>query len=195
MRLKPCLLATARRDSPHRTPETNAPFDPSFVHETTQDPAMTFKPAIWYPIAVVLGVGNVVGVGFAAQAAEPWHAAVHAPDKWSIRQLLSHINDAERLFTFRAFWFARGFDTPLPSFDQDVAAGAAGADERSWQSHVAEFRAVREATLTLFRSLPSEAWDRRGIAGDNPFTVRVLAYIVVGHVTHHTKVLRQRYLP
>lgn len=118
----------------------------------------------------------------------------YAPDKWSIRELVSHVNDTERLFVSRAFWFARGFDSPLPSFDQNIAASAAGADARSWNSHIEEFSAVRTATLTFFDNLPAEAWERRGIASGNPFSVRALAYIAAGHVTHHTKVLRQRYL-
>lgn len=118
----------------------------------------------------------------------------YAADKWSIRQLLSHINDTERLFVARAFWFARGFDTPLPSFDQTVAAAAAGADDRSWASHVEEFRDVRAATLSFFRNLPATAWARRGVASDNPFTVRALAYLAAGHVIHHTTILRERYL-
>jgi hypothetical protein len=118
----------------------------------------------------------------------------YAPDKWSIRQVLSHLNDAERLFVFRAFWFARGFDSPLPSFDQNVAVSAAGAEERSWISHVEEFRAVRAATLTFFQGLPTEAWTQSGVASDNRFTVRALAYIIAGHVTHHLTILRQRYL-
>lgn len=117
----------------------------------------------------------------------------YAPDKWSIREVVGHVNDCERLFMSRAFWFARGFDTPMPSFDQDIAASTAGAHERSWNSHIEEFSAVRAATLTLVDNLPAEAWDRRGIASGNPFTVRALAYIVAGHVTHHMKVLRQRY--
>ncbi|MGH9176005.1 MAG: DinB family protein [Vicinamibacterales bacterium] len=118
----------------------------------------------------------------------------YAPDKWSIRQLLSHINDTERLFVFRAFWFARGFDSPLPSFDQNVAASFAGADERSWDSHVEEFRAVRAATVAFFRGLPEHAWTRRGVASGNPFTVRALAYLAAGHVIHHTTILTTRYL-
>jgi hypothetical protein len=117
----------------------------------------------------------------------------YAPDKWSIREVVGHVNDCERVFMSRAFWFARRFDTPMPSFDQDVAAAAAGAHERSLSSHIEEFSAVRAATLSLFDNLPAEAWDRRGIASGNPFTVRALAYIVAGHVTHHMKVLRQRY--
>lgn len=117
----------------------------------------------------------------------------YAPGKWSIREVLSHLNDGERLFVFRAFWFARGFETPLPSFDQNVAVGAAGANVRPWRSHVEEFRAVREATLTFFETLPNDAWARRGIASDNPFSVRALAYIAAGHVAHHARILREQY--
>jgi len=118
----------------------------------------------------------------------------YAPGKWSIRDVVNHLSDTERLFVFRAFWFARGFESPLPSFDQNVAVSAAGADDRSWPGIVAEFGAVRAATIAFFRALPAPAWARRGIASDNPFTVRALAYLAVGHVTHPTKVLRQRYL-
>lgn len=118
----------------------------------------------------------------------------YAQEKWSIRQVVSHVNDSERVFAFRALWFARRFDSPLPSFDQNTAVSAAGADERPWGSHLDEFRAIRAATLTLFQNLPPDAWMRRGIASGNPFTVRALAYIVAGHVIHHTTILRQRYL-
>jgi hypothetical protein len=117
----------------------------------------------------------------------------YAPDKWSIREVLGHLNDTERLFVFRAFWFARGFDTPLPSFDQNVALAASSAHERSWASHVSEFRTVRWATRTFFQNLPAEAWSRRGIASDNPFTVRALAYMCAGHLIHHMKILQERY--
>jgi DinB superfamily len=118
----------------------------------------------------------------------------YQPDKWSMREVLGHINDTERLFVARAFWFARGFETPLPSFDQNVAVAAAAPDERSWTSHIEEFDAVRGATLSFFRNLPSDAWTRRGIASDNPFTVRALAYLAAGHVVHHMSILRSRYL-
>jgi uncharacterized damage-inducible protein DinB len=117
----------------------------------------------------------------------------YAPEKWSIREVLNHITDTERVLVFRALWFARGFETPLPSFDEKVAASAAGADERSWASHVEEFRTVREATLTFFQSLPADAWARRGVASNNPFTVRALAFIVAGHVVHHLRILAERY--
>jgi len=118
----------------------------------------------------------------------------YAPEKWSIRQALNHVTDTERAFAFRALWFARGFDTPLPSYDQNVAASGAAANEVSWAAHVEEFRQVRLATISLFRNMPAEAWTRSGIASDNRFTVRALAYIIAGHFAHHIKVLRERYL-
>lgn len=118
----------------------------------------------------------------------------YAPDKWSMREVVGHVNDTERLFVSRAFWFARGFDSPLPSFDEKVAASAAGAQDRSWSSHLDEFRAVRAATVAFFRGLPADAWLRRGIASGNPFTVRALAFVTAGHVIHHMTILRERYL-
>jgi hypothetical protein len=118
----------------------------------------------------------------------------YGPDKWSIREVLAHLNDCERLFVFRAFWFARGFESPLPSFDQHIAMAASGADARSWRSHLDEFRQIRASTVAFFDGLPDTAWDRRGIASDNPFTVRALAYMVAGHVIHHVEILRQKYL-
>jgi uncharacterized damage-inducible protein DinB len=118
----------------------------------------------------------------------------YAADKWTIRELLNHINDTERLFVARAFWFARGFDSPLPSFDQHVAVSTAAADTRAWSAHVEEFSTVRAATVSFFENLPSEAWMRQGIASDNPFSVRALAYLAVGHVAHHVAILRALYL-
>lgn len=118
----------------------------------------------------------------------------YAPEKWSIREVVGHLNDTERLFVFRALWFARGFDSALPSFDPDVANAAARADERSWPGLVDEFRAIRESTVSFFRTLPADAWDRRGTASGNPFSVRALAYLTAGHVVHHSRILCERYL-
>lgn len=118
----------------------------------------------------------------------------YAPGKWSMREVLSHLTDCERMFVFRAFWFARKFDTVLPSFDQDVAVAGANADQLPWARHVDEFLQVRQATLPFFRNLSEEAWKRTGIASGNPFTVRALAYIAGGHVDHHVAILRERYL-
>ena len=118
----------------------------------------------------------------------------YAEDKWTLREVVNHCNDTERVFVARAFWFARGFDSPLPSFDQNVAITAGNANAIAWKSHVEEFGAVRAATVSFFRNLPDEAWTRRGIASDNPFTVRALAYLAAGHVAHHMAIVRERYL-
>jgi hypothetical protein len=118
----------------------------------------------------------------------------YAPEKWSIRQLLNHVTDTERAFQFRTLWFARGFAPSLPGFDQDIAASGAGADRVSWAAHVEEFRLVRLSTLALLKNMPEEAWTRTGIASDNRFTVRAMGFIIAGHVAHHLKILRERYL-
>ena len=118
----------------------------------------------------------------------------YAVDKWSVRQVLNHVNDSEQVFVFRALWFARGFDSPLPSFEQDISAAAARADDFSWASHVAAFQGIREATLCFFRNLPAEAWTRSGVASGNVFSVKALAYIVAGHLAHHGAILEERYL-
>ena len=118
----------------------------------------------------------------------------YAADKWTIRQVLNHITDTERAFAFRALWFARGFDSPLPGYDQNIAAAGAQADRIPWSAHIAEFRAVRASSIALFDNMPEEGWSRRGIASGNPFTVRALAYITAGHLAHHVRILRERYL-
>ncbi|MBC8030300.1 MAG: DinB family protein [Pyrinomonadaceae bacterium] len=118
----------------------------------------------------------------------------YGPDKWSMRQLLNHVNDGERIFLFRALWFARGFPNPLPGYEQDIGVAGAGADDVSWSAQVEEFRSVRLATLAFLRNLPADAWLRSGVANDSPATVRAIAYIIAGHVAHHTAILRERYL-
>jgi hypothetical protein len=133
-------------------------------------------------------------IDFLSEISEEQSLHRYAPEKWSMRELLGHVNDTERVFMFRALWFARGFQDPLPSFDQDIGFQAAGSDKVSWASHVDEFRAVRSSTLAFFRNLPSDAWLRSGIASDNSVTVRALAYITAGHVSHHLAILRERYL-
>jgi hypothetical protein len=118
----------------------------------------------------------------------------YEPGKWSIREALGHINDTERVFQFRTFWFARGFEVPLPSFDQDVAAANTDADERTLASLLDEFLAIRRAGLALARALPPEAWMRRGTASGNPFTARAMAFTTAGHAAHHVAIVRERYL-
>ena len=133
-------------------------------------------------------------VAFGATVSEEKSKHRYSPEKWSIRQVLNHVTDTERAFAFRALWFARGFSDPLPSYEQDIAAAGAEADKISWADHVEEFRRVRMATISLFKNLPSDAWRRTGIASNNRFTVRAMAFITAGHVEHHLKVLREKYL-
>ena len=118
----------------------------------------------------------------------------YAPGKWTIRQVLNHVNDGERVFLYRALWFARQFPEPLPSFDQDVGVAGADANNVAWHNLVEEFRNIRVATISFFKNLNEDAWLRTGIASDNPFTVRSLAYIIAGHVAHHQRVIREQYL-
>ncbi len=117
----------------------------------------------------------------------------YAADKWSLRQVLGHIVDSERIFTHRAHWIARGLGGELPGFDQEIAAQHAGSDAVSWSSHVAEFGHLRRSTIALFRGLPSSAWDRQGVASGHRITVHALAFVTVGHLNHHLDIMHKRY--
>ena len=137
-------------------------------------------------------LGDTVALLSSVSEAKSLHR--YAPDKWNIREVAGHINDTERMFTFRALWFARGLEGALPSFDQDVALAGARFETRPLGDHLEEFKVVRAATLHFFRNLPDDAWARRGIASGYSFTVRALAHIAAGHVAHHLRILRERYL-
>lgn len=118
----------------------------------------------------------------------------YEPEKWSIRQVVNHITDTERIFLFRSLWFARALEGSLPSFEQDIAVTNAGADACAWSQLVEEFRLTRLATHMFFSNLPSGCWDRSGIASDKRFTVRAIAFIIAGHLDHHMVILKERYL-
>lgn len=118
----------------------------------------------------------------------------YEPGKWTLREVVGHLSDTERLFEARAMWFARGLEGEMPSFDQNVAIAAANFDSRAWPGLIDELDAVRGATLSLVANLPDDAWNRRGIASGNPFTVRALAWLAAGHVTHHLRIVVDRYL-
>ena len=118
----------------------------------------------------------------------------YEPGKWSVKQLVGHISDGERIFSYRALAFARGDSQPLPGMEQDEWMAGVDFDARTLASLVDEFEAVRSATLHLLRHLSDEAWARRGTASDNEVTVRALAYIIAGHEAHHVRVLKERYL-
>ena len=118
----------------------------------------------------------------------------YAPEKWSMRQTLNHITDFERVFAYRALWFGRGFTGALEGLDDKIAAANAEADRVSWAAHVDEFRNARLASISLYRNLPEEAWDRAGLASGYSISVRALAFLATGHAEHHMALLRERYL-
>ena len=118
----------------------------------------------------------------------------YEPGKWSVKQLVGHIIDAERIFAYRALAIARGDRRPLPGMDQDEYMAGADFDARTLAGLADEFEAVRRSNVLMLRAFTPEAWARRGTASDNEVTVRALAYILAGHEAHHVRVLRERYL-
>lgn len=117
----------------------------------------------------------------------------YAPGKWSIKEVVGHLSDTERVFSYRALRIGRGDPTPLPSFDDQAYVAELDAGNRTVAEMTLEWGEVRRATLALFRNLPSSAWTRRGIAGGQPTSVRAIAYVIGGHVRHHLDVLEARY--
>jgi uncharacterized damage-inducible protein DinB len=118
----------------------------------------------------------------------------YAPGKWSVKQVLCHVLDSERIFAARALCIARGDTQPLPGFDENAYAEQAGADQRSIGDLAEEFDLVRNSTIALYRSLDAQAWQRIGNANGAAVSVRAIAWIVAGHAAHHERVLRERYL-
>jgi uncharacterized damage-inducible protein DinB len=117
----------------------------------------------------------------------------YAEGKWSIREVLGHMIDTERIFAYRALTIARNDRTELPGFEQDDYIPAAQFDRRSWSDLLDEFEAVRRSNVMLFQGLGAEAWARQGVVNRNPMSVRAAAYIIAGHELHHMRVLREKY--
>jgi hypothetical protein len=124
---------------------------------------------------------------------EQWDSR-YAPGKWSMKESLLHLIDTERVMAYRALRFSRGDATELAGFDQDAYVPSSAADQRSPQSLIEEYQAVRNASVQLFKNLPVEAWDKKGKASGHMVTVRALAYIIAGHELHHKIIFRTRYL-
>ena len=117
----------------------------------------------------------------------------YAPGKWSVKELVLHLADTERIMAYRALRIGRGDVTPLPGFDENLYAPASGAGGRTVADLARELADVRQGSLALFRHLPPEAWDRRGTASGFGVSVRALAWIIAGHERHHLAVLAERY--
>jgi hypothetical protein len=119
----------------------------------------------------------------------------YAPEKWTVKEVVGHVSDTERIFAYRALRIARGDATPLSGFEQDDYVRAAAFGDRSLADLAEEFVHVRSATVALFRSLGKDAWVRRGVANKNEVSVRALAFIVAGHELHHRRILEEHYFP
>jgi hypothetical protein len=117
----------------------------------------------------------------------------YAADKWTVRQVVGHVIDAERVFAYRALCIARGETASLPSFDENAYAAAAGHDGYALDELLDEFAAVRHATIALFRHMDGDAWQRVGRVNQPPISTRGLAYIIAGHAQHHAGILVERY--
>jgi hypothetical protein len=145
-------------------------------------------------IVATLG-GQLADTAALLHGLEPSRTTVgYAAGKWSIRDILLHMADTERVMSYRALRIARGDATPLPGFDEATYAPMAGANARSAESLLNELAVTRASTVALFDGLPAEAWDRRGTASGMSVTVRGLAWIIAGHERHHGAVIRERYL-
>lgn len=118
----------------------------------------------------------------------------YAEGKWSIKELVGHVIDGERIFVHRALRFARNDHTELPGFDQDTYVANSNYNNLRLSDITEEFEAVRRSTLAMFRNFDPSAWQRRGIANKNEISVRALAFIIAGHERHHMEILRTRYL-
>jgi hypothetical protein len=117
----------------------------------------------------------------------------YAPGKWSIKEVIGHLSDVERIMAYRALRIARGDATPLPGFDEDAYVPYARSDDRTVGELIEEWVAARQASIALLRNLPADAWTRRGTASNKPVSVRALAFIIAGHEQHHLETLRVRY--
>lgn len=118
----------------------------------------------------------------------------YGPDKWSIREVIGHMADGERIFAYRALRFARADETPLPGFDENTYVANAGFGSRTIDDLMSEFEHLRHATVHMLRGLDEAAMSRRGSANDKEISVRALAFIMAGHERHHLEILRTRYL-
>ncbi|MEP6692768.1 MAG: DinB family protein [Gemmatimonadaceae bacterium] len=118
----------------------------------------------------------------------------YGPDKWSIKEVVGHMADTERIFVYRALCFARRETVALPGFDENAYVANTSFDDRPLADLLGELRAVRAATIAFFKGLTDAELDHRGTANDREYTVRAIAYIVAGHERHHSLILRERYL-
>ena len=160
------------------------------------------SPYHWSYIALVGGQDIVQTAALEGRAAGAFYGSLteeqgglrYAPGKWSIKEVLGHVIDTERILAYRALRIGRGDQTDLPGFEQDDYVASAHSNARAWADLASEFTDVRQGSARLLKSFPDDAWMRRGTANGMEITARALAYIITGHEMHHRKILRERYL-
>jgi hypothetical protein len=179
----PTTSPIPRSTADTRPAETEyAPFSAAYVARV---PEAHVLPVLERQIAEVRAVGRAV-------PAERERFR-YAPEKWSVREVLGHVLDSERVFAYRALCVARGEQAPLPAFDEQLYAATAAYDHHPLPELVEEFATVRAGNLAMLRRLEDDAWSRLGTAAGHPISVRALAFMMAGHVRHHLAVLAERY--
>ncbi|WEK55897.1 MAG: DinB family protein [Candidatus Cohnella colombiensis] len=118
----------------------------------------------------------------------------YGPDKWTLKEVIGHINDCERIMSYRLLRIARGDKTPMQSFDENQYVNAAIFNQLSLTQLIEEFTLIRKATIALIRGITDEAYSRTGTVSDHPMSARALAYVVAGHEKHHMLIIKERYL-
>jgi len=144
------------------------------------------------PVGVLTSQIDVT-TGLLRGLSEPDALKRYAPGKWSVKEVVGHLVDTERIMAYRALRIARGDETPLPGFDEKTYVPPAKFDARPLADLIADFRTVRSATLGLFKSFDADAWRRRGTASGKAISVRALGYMIPGHERHHVEILKARY--
>jgi hypothetical protein len=140
-----------------------------------------------------LGAQRARLLGFLSPLSHKEASFRYAPGKWSVKEMVGHLADAERIFSYRMLRIGRGDATPLPGFEEDDYVRAAESDRRAFPALLDDWAAVRDATVSLVAGMPGDAWVRRGTASGAGISARALLYIILGHVEHHRAVLEERY--
>jgi len=165
------------------TPEEYAPYYEGYINQVSENDIMPLLKSQMDELDVLLD--------HVEPAQETFR---YAEDKWSIREMVGHLIDGERVFGFRAFCIARGEQQNLPGFDQNDYMATAPYNQIELEDLLSELRLIRLGTIAMFRTLDEDSWNRVGTANDNQVSVRAIAFIMAGHVRHHMNMLRERYL-
>ena len=201
MRRPATTSPSSRSDTPE--PHLLIRTSPAARYDTRMRPATT-DYAPYYDRYVSLVQGDDVLTALEQQSAESQKILASLDEtradyryeegKWSVKEVVGHMLDSERVFSYRALAFARGDAGPLPGFDQQVWADSSSYDRWSVPDLGEEYALLRRSNVVMFRNFSPDAWERRGVASDNEVTVNALVWIIAGHELHHLGVLRSKYL-